>query len=297
MMQILWFLQFLLVVFVSLPFALLPYRISLISGEFIGSLLFHLCTRRRGIALENLKTAIRRHGIIPNAPPEEIILQHFRNLGKSFVEIVKIYYGLGNQILKDVEIRGVENFNEAHAKGKGVILITGHCGNWELLGLAMSLKSIRINGVARPQNNPYMTRVMEKARGKYGNNIIYKKGALRKILSSLKKNETIGILMDQSVVKSEGIVIDFLGKKAYTMKMPAVIARKTGAPVLTFFIRRSNGSHVIEIGKEIRLDTSEDSDLAVINDTIRFSGCIEDYIRKNPSEWLWIHRKWKRIKD
>jgi KDO2-lipid IV(A) lauroyltransferase len=176
-------------------------------------------------------------------------------------------------------------------------VITGHCGNWELTALTSSVKLTKMSIVVRPIDNPYLNRLVERTREKYGNSVIYKKGALKQIVLSLKKKEVVGILMDQSVLTSEGILVDFLGKKDYTMKAPAIIARKTGSPVVSAFIRRVNGGHVIEIGEEIMPDPSGDSDLAVFNDTVNFSAAIEDYIRRNPSEWLWIHRRWKRLAE
>jgi KDO2-lipid IV(A) lauroyltransferase len=154
----------------------------------------------------------------------------------------------------------------------------------------------KLNVVARPVDNPYLNRFLEWTRKKYGNGVIYKKGALKKILACLKNNEVVAILMDQSVVRSEGVIAEFLGKKDYTTKMPALIARKTGAPVLPGFIRRVKDGHLIEIGEEIELDRSEDFETAIYNDTINFSRRIEEYIRRNPVEWLWIHRRWKRMK-
>ncbi len=290
-----WFFQFVLLVFLTLPLAIVPRKISLKVGGFLGSLLFLFWRSRRTIAIENLKAAVARNAITTDSDPELIIGRNFRNLGKSFIEIIKIYYGLDAAILHDIEIRGMENFEKAREKGKGIIFITGHCGNWELIGIALSAKLTKINGVARPQKNPYLNRIIEKAREKHGNHVIYKKGALKKILTALKRKEAVGILMDQSVIRAEGVITEFLGKKAYTMKMPAVIARKTGAAVLPVFIRRNNDGHIIEIGEAIELDKSEDNDRAVLNDTVSFIGRIEEYIRRNPSEWLWMHRRWKRI--
>ena len=103
--------------------------------------------------------------------------------------------------------------------------------------------------------------------------------------------------MDQSVVSSEAVIADFLGKKDHLMKTPAIIARKTGAPVLPVFIKRLKNGHIIEFQEEIALDTAEDYEQAVYNDTVRFSGYIEEYIKKNPAEWLWMHRRWKRIRE
>jgi len=288
--------SFLLMVFFSLPFALIPFAISLKIGEMMGVLLFYFWKSRRLIAIENLSSAVARGAVIIKSTPESVIKQNFRNMGKSFVEIVKIYYGFGEKIFEHVEIRGIENYRKAHAKGVGVIFISGHCGNWELTGIVLSSKLTSVHGVARPLSNPYLNKLIENTRKKYGNTVIYKKGALKKILMALKKNEAVGMLMDQSVIRSEGVVADFLGKKDHIMKIPAIIARKTGSPVLPVFIRGVGRGHLIEIGQEIELDTAEDYEQAVYNDTIRFSGYIENYIKNNPSQWLWIHRRWKRTK-
>jgi KDO2-lipid IV(A) lauroyltransferase len=291
------FFSFVLMVLFSLPFALLPHALSLKIGEGTGVMLYYIWTRRRLIAIENLRSAVSRGAVKIDSAPETVIKQNFRNMGKSFVEIVKIYYGFGKKIFERVEIRGVENYRNAQSKGKGVIAITGHCGNWELNALASSTNLTRVNVVARALNNSYLNKLMEKTRKKYGNTVIYKKGALKKILSALKRNEAVVILMDQSVVSSEAVAADFLGKKDHIMKMPAIIARKTGSPVLPVFGRRVGKEYLIEIGDEIELDKTEDYEEAVYNDTVRFSGHIENYIKNNPTEWLWIHHRWKRDKS
>ena len=288
---------FTLMVLFSLPFALIPYTLSLKTGEGMGVLLYHLWKSRRSIAVENLRAAVLRGAVRIDFTPETVIRQNFKNLGRSFIEVVKIYYGFGEKIFRHVELRGTEHFRKAHARGRGVIFITGHCGNWELNALASSMNLTRLNIVARAQNNPYLNWLVARTRKKYGNSVIYKKGALKKILLALKRNEAVGILMDQSVISSEGVVADFLGKKDFIMKTPAIIARKTGAPVLPAFIRRVDSGHCIEIYEEIALDTAEDYEQAVYNDTVKFSGYIEDYIQKNPAEWLWMHRRWKRIRE
>jgi Kdo2-lipid IVA lauroyltransferase/acyltransferase len=297
MRRVIWFLQFFLLIVITLPFALIPYRVSLKFGEVLGSVLFFFWRSRREIALENLRAAVSRGSITIDASPEEVIKQNFRNLGKSFVEVLKIYYGLGEQIIQGVKISGSEHLRVAREKGRGVIFVTGHCGNWELNALVFSRRLARVNVVARPIDNPYINRIVERTRKKYGNRVIYKKGALKKILSSLRNEEVVGILMDQSVVPAEGVVTEFLGKRDYTTKMPAVIARKTGSPVIPAFIRRTPGGHLIEIHEAVELDASVEGEAAVLNDTIRLSAYIEEYIRRNPSEWLWIHRRWKRIKS
>ncbi|MGE5300446.1 MAG: lysophospholipid acyltransferase family protein [Acidobacteriota bacterium] len=297
MKRVLWILQFLLILLVTLPVAVLPFRIALKFGECLGNQLFFFWGKRRRIAIENLRAAVARQALSIDSTPEQIIKKNFSNLGKSFAEVVKIYYGLGDHIIRDVEIIGTEHFLRAREKGRGVLVITGHCGNWELNALAVAKRLVNLNIVARPIDNPYLNWLIERTRRKYGSSVIYKRGALKRILSALKKKEIVAILMDQSVVSSEGVVAEFLGKKDYTMKTPAVIALKTGSPVLPAFIKRTNGGHVIEIGEVIELDGSADAEEAVLLNTVNFSKRVEDYVRRNPAEWLWIHRRWKRFQD
>lgn len=295
MRRIVWSLQVLAVVLLTLPLALLPRRLALASGERLGGLLYLIWGSRRGIAIQNLSDAVARGALTINAPPAEIVRRNFQNLGRSFVEVIKIYYGFGDAIVRDVEIRGREHLTKALEKGRGVLLVTGHCGNWELSALALGAAVGRMNVVARPINNPYLNSLVERTRQRYGNSVIYKKGAVRGILAALGRNEVVGILMDQSVAEQEGVAADFLGKKDYIMKTPALIAMKTGAAVLPGFISMTNGGHMGEIGEEIELDRSEDVEQAVFNNTVRFSACVEEYVRKNPDEWLWLHRRWKRF--
>ena len=273
----------------SFPISLLPCK----AGELLGLLLFHLWKSRREIAIEN----ITQSSLLAVAPAGEIARENFRNYGRSLIEIFKVYHGLGKRILDRCAITGLEHFRAAFAKGKGVLLITGHCGNWELLAVAASYKVTNISVVARPLDNPYLNRLIEKARARYGNRVIPKKGALREILSAFRKGGVVGILMDQAVLSEEGYIIDFLGRGAWTTKMPALIARKTGVPVIPAFIRRKGDAHEIIIHPEVPLSVLRDIEEAVREDTKTFSAYIEEYIRQNPSEWLWMHRRWKRVPE
>lgn len=292
MKRFVWFLEAVLLIFLSLPLAILPLRLSLKAGEMLGLLLFYIWGSRRRIAIENIKLA----AIEIHQPAMFVAKETFKNLGKSFAEVIKIYFGLGEKIINSVEVEGAENLNKAKGRGNGVIFITGHCGNWELLAITASAKLIPCSVVARPINNPYLNSLIERTRQKYGNSVIYKKGALKDILKKLKNGDCVGILMDQSVVADEGYIIDFLGMGAWTTKMPALIARKTDAAVLPVFIHRTLHGHKMVIYPEFRLSDITNTEDAVKEDTKKFSSTIEQYIQSNPSEWLWIHRRWKRVK-
>ena len=324
MKKAVWLLEALILIILSIPFAILPLKWSMKAGELLGLSFFYLWGSRRRIAIENIKesSVISQKSNPPLPLPdgrqagpfskggrgginnsslhysaEGIARETFKNLGRSLAEVIKIYYGFGKGIIDSVEIEGIENFNQARSKGKGILFLTGHCGNWELMAIVTSVKLSGSAIVARPINNRYVNRLVESIRQRYGNSVIYKQKALKPIIQTLKDNGCVGILMDQSVMPDEGYVTDFLGRGAWTTKMPALLARKTGAAVLPAFIHRTDGGHRMMIYPEIELSNVNDRESAVKEDTKRFSGFIEEYIKEHPTEWLWIHRRWKRVSE
>jgi KDO2-lipid IV(A) lauroyltransferase len=279
-----------LLVMLLFPLSFFPLK----TGEIFGLLLYHLWGSKRRIARENIEKSTL-FNVLGAGNAEDVIRENFRNIGRSFIEVVKVYFGKGRGIMEEVTIIGREHYDRAREKGKGVIFITGHCGNWELMALASSYRSETLSVVARPLNNPYLNRLLERARARFGNEVLYKKGALRGIISALKRGGCVGILMDQAVLPNEGYIIDFLGRGAWTTKMPALIARKTGAPVLPVFIRKSGRGHEIIVHPEVQLSEKGDIEEVMKEDTQRFSRYIEEFIRQSPAEWLWLHRRWKRV--
>lgn len=285
MRRLLWLGELSIIIMVTLPFLFLP----LSSGRILGLILYYLWRKRREIALENVRNACASGAI--KGEPERIVKRHFEELGKSAIEIVKIFYGRGKRIIDGVRFKGLENLEKARNKGKGIIYITGHCGNWELLALAASMKLNPLAVVARKLNNPYLNNLIERIRSRYGNKVIYKKGALKEIIKVLRGNGSVGILMDQAVLPQEGIVVNFLGRPAWTTKMPALLAEKTGSSILPAFVKREGKGHVITIYPEVMLISNKKG----IEENIRrLNLFIEDYIKENPEQWLWIHRRWKR---
>lgn len=273
----------------SLPFAVLPSNPAVRAGGLLGLLVCRLWRKRRLIALANVRAASQSGHLHLPESPEALVRENFRNLGRSLVELIKIFYGIGDHIVGGVRVMGMEHFEAARAKGRGVIFVTGHCGNWELMALALAKAAgSGLGVVARPIENPYLNRLVEKVRRRYGSTVIYKKGALRAVISTLKSGGSVGILMDQSVLPEEGVLIKFLGRPAWTSRMPAALAKRTSSPVLPIFIRRSGEGHEMRIYPEVEISGDE------AGVTARLSGYLENYIKENPAEWLWIHRRWKR---
>ncbi len=277
-----------------LPLAILPLRVAMGLGAWAGRVAFSLWRSRRRIAIENIEL-VQSRGYLKGHHPLALARQTFENLGRSVVEVIRIYYGRGDSIVRAVRFDGLEHYWRVRQEGRSVIFITGHCGNWELLALATSYRVGRIYVVARRQNNPYINRMIERARTRFDNVVVYKRDGLRRVLSALKEGFPVGILMDQSVVPSEAILVDFFGEKAWTLKSPVVIARKTGAALLPAFISRRDGGHIVKIYPEVK-PSPEASEEALRRDLQRLNRFFEEYIEENPSEWLWIHRRWKKRK-
>lgn len=299
MKPVLWILQIIAFYLFTLAMAFIPEKRIRSVGRRVGLIMQWLLAKRRRIAIDNIRQALpymKRHPAWthPWETPEEIARETFIHLGMSLVETCRLYHGKGGNIIDSIEVRGREHFDRAHAKDRGLVFVTGHCGNWELVALAFNrLFDGTMSVLARRQNNPYLNTMVEKMRMHYKNSVIYKKGSLRQIIGVLKKKGVIGILADQAVVVDEGILIDVLGRKAWASKAPVVIAQKTGAPLIPAFIHREHDHHVVTILPEF--ETSGDMSKAGIQrDVQALSRHLEDFICSHPLDWYWVHRRWKR---
>jgi KDO2-lipid IV(A) lauroyltransferase len=299
MKKLRWLLEAALFLLLSFSIAVIPNRVALTVGKKLGRLLFRLLKSRRSIAIANISVSLpflqQQTGWDPTSgTPEEIARKTFENLGMSLVENFKIYHGLGQRIIDSVEFRGLEHYEKAKAKQRGIAFIGGHCGNWELLALASGVRFQNVSVVARRQNNLYLHNVMEKIRMKFGNRVFYKSGALKAMISEFRQNHIVGVLIDQAVSPDEGYLVGFLGRQAWTIRMPALIARKTGVPLLPVFIHREGAGHVVTIYPEILPALEKGGDDGGHDDVARLTGAIEEYVVRHPTEWYWIHNRWKR---
>ena len=299
MKKVFWWLQAAVFYLFTWIFAIVPEQFVSRLGCSVGLLMHTVLGSRRRIAEQNISRTLEHMRSQPGCncsieTPEGIAREVFKNLGCSLVEVCRFYHGRGDNLISLLEVRGRENLDEALARGKGVIFLTGHCGNWEMMALAYSavFKST-MSVVARRQNNPYLHNMVDKMRSSYNNRVIYKDNAIKNIIGELRKNGVVGMLVDQTVLPEEGVLISFLGQKAWASKAPVLIARKTGAAILPAFIHRENGRHVAEIHPLIQF-TGNSSDDGVMSDVQLYSKAIERFITEHPTDWYWVHRRWKR---
>lgn len=297
--RIRWYLETALFVAVSFAVALLPNSVALAAGRALGRLFFILVQGRRAVAIDNIRASLpflERQPGWRGGTPEQLARETFENLGCCVVEICKLYRGKGHDLIDSVEFRGLEHYQAAAAKGKGIAFITAHCGNWELLALAFGARYHDISVVARRQDNPYLNAVIQKTREAYGNGVIYKDGALRNMFAALKKKEIVGLLIDQAVHPDGGVLLDFLGRPAWALRLPALLARKGGAPLVPGFIHREGGKQIVTIHPEYEMSTLEDQDQAAAEDVKGLTRLIEEYVIQHPTQWYWVHKRWKNTR-
>ena len=271
---------------------LIPLKWRIFFFEGLGQFIYAFDDRHRRIALRGLTLAF------PEKDPkerDEIARSAFRNLGRLAAEFF-LLPGLNEKNLAQyISFEGLENFYQAYEKGKGILFLTAHFGNWEWMAALFALQTHHpCHVVIRPLDSGFLDRVVEQLRTSTGNRTIPKQKAMGQILRLLKAGEIIGILLDQNMAWQEGVFVDFFGEKACTNTGMALLALKTEAPVLPVFnIRQKDGRYRVVIEPEIPLVRTRDKDRDVTENTQRFTQIIERYIRNYPDHWLWLHQRWK----
>ena len=190
---------------------------------------------------------------------------------------------------------GLEHFREGRSRGRGVMLLTAHLGNWELGALAHGAVEGPVHVVVRPLDNALVDRLVARLRCAHGNSVISKRHSARQVLKVLKENGTVGILADQNTVREEAVFVDFFGVPAASTKGFAQLAMRSGAAVVpaVAWWKIASGRHVVEYGPPIDLIRTGDASRDIEVNTQRFQNALEERVRSNPGQWLWIHRRWK----
>lgn len=273
---------------VGLLLAWLPMRAGLWAGRRMGDLAWALLRRRRSLALENLTRVFgREHS---GAELARLGRRSFQHLGMNLVEACVFFFRPPSVLLSRVELRGTERLSAAAAQGRGILLLTAHFGNWELLAASHALYGRPLSVVMRPLDAPLVDRLVARFRQKSGAELIAKRRGLRDVLEALRRGRMVGVLLDQNASRSEGVFAPFFGIPASTSKGLAVISLRTRAPVVPVFIRRGpGGRHSVEVDPPVALP--EDGD--VVAYTAAFNRAIETAIRRSPEQWLWLHNRWK----
>lgn len=196
-----------------------------------------------------------------------------------------------------VEIEGREHLEGVLAQGKGAVIATGHAGNWELMGGALSQAGFPLIGVAMRQRDAAMDRFINEYRRLVGMHIIYKND-VREMFRMMKEGWIVGLLADQDTNKHDGIVLDFFGKPTNCVPGPAAMARSAGIGVIPGYItRKEDGTHKIILYAPVEVPHTKDKRADIRTAEQAVNRVLEQHIREHPEEWFWLHDRWKSMRE
>lgn len=256
-------------------------------GAAIGALAWRLSRRDRRRTFEHLEIAYPELGA---GQRRQLARACFRHLGITGAECLHMMRRDCSVVTEQVEVAGWDNVEAARSAGKAILIVTGHCGNWELLAATINCRGLGMSVIARQANEPRLSSPIIRLRRRFGTETIGRaqKGASRQLLRTLREGGAIGILIDQDT-DVKGAWVPFFGREAFTPVGAADIALRGNVAVIPTFIERGeNGRHLATFHPE--LEISEDTTEA----TARMTAAIEAQIRRAPEQWVWMHRRWRR---
>ncbi|HML17696.1 MAG TPA: lysophospholipid acyltransferase family protein [Bryobacteraceae bacterium] len=241
------------------------------------------------LAMPRLRRTAKRNLEIAGIGDGRMVDGVFRSIARVLAAFAQFPRVTRENVHQCIRYEGLENFTDGLARGRGVLVATGHLGNWELSAFAHAWMSGPMNIVVRPLDNARIDEIVERYRALSGNRIISKREAAREILRALKANEAVGILIDQNTTLDQGVFIDFFGVKACAGTAFAKLAHHSGAAVVPGFALWSEAEQKYVLRFYPAVEMSGDA----ATDTQRIHANLEAAIREYPDQWLWIHRRWK----
>jgi KDO2-lipid IV(A) lauroyltransferase len=271
---------------------LMPRPFSRAFAIGIAQMVYLLHFRLRQVGMRNLEMVFPEKSV---AEKKRILRGVFTSLGRQLAELCQFPKYTKENVGEVVVYDGLENYERAYARGKGVLFLTAHFGGWELSAFAHSLQGHWLNVVMRPMDNEYLDRLLQSYRTMHGNKTVAKDDFVRGLLAAMKAGETVGILMDTNMTPPQGIFVDFFGIPACTAGGLARIALRTNAAVVPGFTIWDAGLRKYRLRFDPLLELIRTGDLEadIAANTQMFTKVIEDYVRKYPDQWLWVHRRWK----
>jgi len=285
------FIEYSLFIFFGFFASKLSYRKLYSFAKFIGSILLKLDTKRKNITLDNISKAFPEKS---KDWHKRVMIDSYTSLSLSIIEFLAIRHKKNDELHELIEYKGLEKIIEESKQGKGVLLLSGHFGNWELLAMGAGLFSnIPALIVVKPQSNKFIDKHFNEIRTMHGNRVVSTYKAAREIIHTLKTGGALALLADQSATADRDIFVDFFGRPAATYEAPADLALRFKVKILMgFAVRDDSGKYHVEIF-EIPSGDLEYNKEGIKELTRRHVKALEDEIRKHPGHWAWQHRRWK----
>jgi KDO2-lipid IV(A) lauroyltransferase len=270
----------------------LPFRVVLASGTALGRGFYLFDGPHRRLAIGNLRAAFPHRSVRECRAMARSMFGHF---GRLLMVLLKFSTMTREQMLSRVEFEGEDRVRLAHAQGRGVLLYTGHFGFWEINALVHALVLPPMSVLARALDNPLLDGLLERVRRSTGNAVIYRKGAMRRVLRALAANQAVAILIDQHIQSADAVLVDFFERPAATTSALAALAIRTGAPTIPVFALPLPGGRFRMVYEHAVDPPAGDAASAVHEFTQRCTDVLEMYVRRHPELWLWMHRRWRDV--
>jgi Kdo2-lipid IVA lauroyltransferase/acyltransferase len=264
-----------------------------IAGSILGTMAYMVDFRHRRIVRRNLQL------VYPQWPRERINVvsrRVFHNTAITLLEFLQMASLSRGAMLRKVRIQGEKHLLEAARSPRGAIVISAHIGNWEAAHMVTACFLERpVVLVARRVRPHILNQWVNRLRGRFGGVLLDKAGALPKMARALKGGKLVGILIDQSTLRSEGVEIDFLGYRAMATPSAAILARRFNTPVLpAFCLRQKDGQLTLTVQPPLALARTNDRQADMVENTQIMNDAVAEAIRSQPDQWFWFHKRWKR---
>jgi Kdo2-lipid IVA lauroyltransferase/acyltransferase len=270
----------------------LPRGIAHRLGIFVGVSAYFLLPRLQQVGMRNLAIAFPEESLRER---RQVLRRVYAGLGRQLAEFCKFPTYTSENVSRIAIYDGFENYDAARRRGKGVLLLTGHFGGWEVGSYAHSVYGNPIKIIVRDLDNPYVNELVRQYRTLYGNETFDKQEFARGLLAAMREGETVGILMDTNMTPPQGVFVDFFGLPACTASGLARVALRTEAAVVPAFTLWDGTSRKYRIlfDPEVTLRRTGDDEADAVANTATFTKIFEAYARRYPDQWLWMHRRWK----
>ncbi|MCG6961687.1 MAG: lysophospholipid acyltransferase family protein [Acidobacteria bacterium] len=261
-------------------------------GILAGRLALALARTDRRRAREHLAIAFPEK---PDADREVLLRHTARHLGLMLAEVLWLWRTDPQEVRGQVSMVGAEHLEAARARGRGAVLVTGHCGNWELMNARLGAGGIPMSIAVREVYDPRLHEVATALRARFGAQVISRgPTAGRRLVASLLANRVVGLLIDQDIRDIPGVFVPFFGHPAWTPSGAAQLALRARVPVVPAFISRAaDGTHKVEVRPPIEPTGDAGDPNAVTRLTAEATNAIEQQIRAHPEQWVWMHRRWR----
>lgn len=279
---------------ISYVLILMPRRVRYAIGDVLGWLWFDLFRIRRDIVLANLDRAFPEWSYSKKVRVGRHSLQ---NLGRDLMEYCELPFYTREKAEKNFEIEGIEHLERARAQGRGVCLLTLHLGNGDLAIGALSLIGIPMYLISKEFKLKWLNNLWFGMRARLGTKFIPPRNSSYAVLKALKKQGVVVFVLDQFTGPPIGVKTRFFGHETGTGLGLATIAQRSNCPVIPVYtFRMESGKHLIRFEPEIPLSQDSDNDQALKSTTQAYNDRLEDYVKKCPEQWMWIHKRWKIFK-